>query len=408
MKIHHVLLFTAGTTFKPTNSFSARHCDLRRRSDQNVETILFSNDKSKNGDVSGYRPGSLMAATLETGRVPYGEESRKYRRTVFTSADWVKHRNTENDIVSNLKGVFFSGVVRQLKEEILLVSVIAVTVVLWNDFFATSLHDSLAVPLPQLILPSLPFTLSSPALGLLLVFRTNASYARWLEARNAWAKILSQSRNMVRMAATFTFAEKKDPESQESIEYLACTVWLLSRSLMNDLSGTEDEESYRKELNEVFSNNDALIVNMCNSSDRTMSALACCSQALNSIPIDEKLRVETDKSLVLIGDCIGVCEKIFSSPVPLVYTRHTGRFLSVWMVLLPSALYKSFLVPGNDSLFSSTMLVPAVALVALFLFGIEELAIQLEEPFSVLPMQNFCDTIRESASVLACWSIDDA
>jgi hypothetical protein len=32
------------------------------------------------------RPGSLAAATAEQGRVPYGEESRKYRRTVFVSS----------------------------------------------------------------------------------------------------------------------------------------------------------------------------------------------------------------------------------------------------------------------------------------------------------------------------------
>ena len=30
---------------------------------------------------------------------------------------------------------------------------------------------------------------------------------------------------------------------------------------------------------------------------------------------------------------------------------------------------------------------------SLFLFGIEELATQLEEPFTILPMQGFCDKI---------------
>jgi predicted membrane chloride channel (bestrophin family) len=35
----------------------------------------------------------------------------------------------------------------------------------------------------------IPFTLSSPALALLLVFRTNTVYARWNEARTAWARI---------------------------------------------------------------------------------------------------------------------------------------------------------------------------------------------------------------------------
>lgn len=38
-------------------------------------------------------------------------------------------------------------------------------------------------------LPALPFTLASPALGLLLVFRTNASYARWVEVGSVGAGV---------------------------------------------------------------------------------------------------------------------------------------------------------------------------------------------------------------------------
>jgi len=313
----------AGAAFTSTSSFTGycyRHC-CQRNSNQDANTILFCDndiDDEVETTTDIYRPGSLMAATLQSGRVPYGEDSRKYRRTVFTAADWVKHRSKENDIASNLKGMFFSGIIRQLKEEVFLVSLVALTVVLWNDFLMDSFRELLEVPLPPLVLPAMPFTLCSPALGLLLVFRTNASYSRWLEARNTWAKIMAQSRNMIRMAATFTFAEKNDMESQKCIEYLACTIWLLSRSLMNDLSGMEDEVCYQKELKEVFPSNDLLIVKMCESSDRTMSALACCSHALDNIPIDEKRRVEIDKSLVLIGDYIGVCDKIYSSPVPLV------------------------------------------------------------------------------------------
>lgn len=75
------------------------------------------------------------------------------------------------------------------------------------------------------------------------------------------------------------------------------------------------------------------------------------------------------------------------------------------MILLPSALYDSFLVP-DDAFLKSLLLVPASAIIALFLFGIEELAIQLEEPFSILPMQNFCDKIRKSNDVLASWYKD--
>ena len=38
-------------------------------------------------------------------------------------------------------------------------------------------------------------------------------------------------------------------------------------------------------------------------------------------------------------------------------------------------------------------MIPATAAISVFLFGIEELATQLEEPFTILPMQAFCDKI---------------
>jgi predicted membrane chloride channel (bestrophin family) len=58
------------------------------------------------------------------------------------------------------------------------------------------------------------------------------------------------------------------------------------------------------------------------------------------------------------------------------------------MLLLPLSLWSSF---GE---WNHVLLVPASALFAIFFFGIEELAVQLEEPFSILPLRNLCDGVR--------------
>ena len=50
--------------------------------------------------------------------------------------------------------------------------------------------------------------------------------------------------------------------------------------------------------------------------------------------------------------------------------------------------------------------VPAAALLALFLFGIEELAVQLEEPFSILPLEKYCIEIRTSNAKMIEWSTE--
>ena len=123
--IRLLLLVHGVTSFVPPSS-------PPRRPDT---TILLRATSPDQGDPA-IRPGSLLAATLEQGRVPYGEESRKYRRTVYSHKDWIRHRSSER-LVPNLNGMFMSGIVRQLQSEILLMAGVASIVVLWNSFLVT-------------------------------------------------------------------------------------------------------------------------------------------------------------------------------------------------------------------------------------------------------------------------------
>jgi len=343
------------------------------------------------------REGSLMAVTIETGKVPYGEKSRRYRRSVFRHSDWVEHRSSNSRIIENLQGMLFSGVVRQLRSQVGTVAAVAAFVLIWNlgifPFLLNMLPGLQSFPLiTPIMLPSIPFTLSSPALGLLLVFRTNASYARWMEARTAMAKIIAHGRNIIRMGSTFS-------DDKEAAQSLGRATWLYCRSVMNQLSSPdEDEELYLKEVEKVYKGNDSSIgQRIVNSPERTLAAWKQLSVELHNLPVpDTKVLIETDKSIIILGDCTAICEKIYSSPVPLVYTRHTARFLSLWALLLPAALYSAFLNLGM-----AWAVLPASSILAFFLFGVDELAMQLEEPFSILPMQSFCDQILVASEILA-------
>lgn len=337
------------------------------------------------------REGSLMAATLETGRVPYGEKSRRFRRTVFSHSDWVDHRSSNSRIITNLTSMLFSGVVRQLRPQVLIVTSVAAIVLLWNMIAVPSLPSLQPLTNP-IVLPPIPFTLSSPALGLLLVFRTNASYARWMEARNTWARMIAHGRNLIRMASVFS-------DDEEAVQSLGRAVWLYCRSVMNQLSSPdEDESAYEEEIFSVYGEESDLAKRIVSSPDRTLAAWKQLSIELHGLPkvADPKALIETDKSIIILGECTSIMEKIYSSPVPLVYTRHTARFLSLWALLLPAALYSSFVDMGQPFL-----VLPASAILAFFLFGVDELAMQLEEPFSILPMKSFCDQILGSVDVLA-------
>jgi ion channel-forming bestrophin family protein len=51
------------------------------------------------------------------------------------------------------------------------------------------------------VVPAAPFNLTSFALSLLLVFRTNTSYSRWNEARKIWGGMLNRTRDISRQVS---------------------------------------------------------------------------------------------------------------------------------------------------------------------------------------------------------------
>ena len=95
--------------------------------------------------------------------------------------------------------------------------------------------------------------------------------------------------------------------------------------------------------------------------------------------------------LLELQDAIGDAEAIAGTPVPLSYSRHTSRLLSIWTLGSPIILVQSMpllLVP------------PATALLSWMLLATEEIGHIIEEPFGIhddrpkiLPLQRYCDIV---------------
>ncbi len=77
------------------------------------------------------------------------------------------------------------------------------------------------------------------------------------------------------------------------------------------------------------------------------------------------------ENLTTLSDILAGCERLLRAPIPVSYTRHTSRFLGVWLTLLPFALYES----------CGVWTVPVVAGISAVLCGIEEIGVHVEEPF---------------------------
>ena len=77
--------------------------------------------------------------------------------------------------------------------------------------------------------------------------------------------------------------------------------------------------------------------------------------------------------------CFGGMERILSTPLSPTYQRHTSRGIMLWLLLLPLGLIGA----GCTTLLKMCLVEVAIAYVML---GIDEIGIQIEQPFDVLPL----------------------
>ena len=234
------------------------------------------------------------------------------------------------------------------------------------------------------------------------VFRTNTSYQRWDEARKNWGMNINHTRDLVRMANCF-YDKRGVPDEQraDDLNHVALCTWAFVRAMKRHLSPEEeDEAAFREELYEKLPAQQAEMI--IAAAHRPNRALQDLSFAIDDLPMHFMRKNEIHKAATIFEDNLGSSERILTSPVPLFYTRHLARFLAIWLLLLPFGMYDSF-----SSSWNHVSMIPATVVISTMLFGIEEIGTQLEEPFTVLPMQAFCDKIYNWCMEIMSWSPGD-
>lgn len=100
---------------------------------------------------------------------------------------------------------------------------------------------------------------------------------------------------------------------------------------------------------------------------------------------------ELDRSLTLLQHVLGRCERILRTPIYTPYTKFTSRFLFSWCTALPLALYP---------LLGPLATTPVTVLISFFLLGIQDIGSRVEQPFDVLPLWQYCQTVGQSCEQL--------
>jgi putative membrane protein len=220
------------------------------------------------------------------------------------------------------------------------------------------------------------------ALGLLLVFRTNASYDRFWEGRRLWGGIVNETRNLIR-GGTVHLAD--DPTLLRSlVRWTAIFPW----SAMSALRG---ESNYGPAFNELNPAERAALMDAQHAPLWVSKQMtACLDTARRRGLISDIIQTSLDQNIQLLIDFLGGCERIRKTPLPFAYVVHLRRALIIYCFTLPFALVESF----------GWFTILDVLFVAYTFFGIEEIGVEIEGPFgddaNDLPMADICETIHNN------------
>lgn len=230
--------------------------------------------------------------------------------------------------------------------------------------------------------PSTVHGLVGVALGLLLVFRTNSSYDRFWEGRKLWGSIVNESRNLARGACAYL---KDDPDAaREVVRWAAAFPY----AAMYQLRG-------RSDLGPLAGRLPAEDVDAVLAADHTPLAVArrissLLARARDRGLISDYVMMALDQNVQLLIDYIGGCERIRKTPIPYAYMVHLRRALVLYCFTLPFALVREF----------AWGTVLDTLLVTYVFFGIEEIGVEIEDPFGEdandLPLDDICATIERN------------
>eukprot|EP00198_Chlamydomonas_reinhardtii_P000322 XP_001689657.1 predicted protein [Chlamydomonas reinhardtii] len=230
-----------------------------------------------------------------------------------------------------------------------------------------------------------PFQLTSFALSLLLVFRTDASYSRWCAAMDAWSELRTCSAALMRKAASWI---KDASILRRLVRWVAAYALCLMVQLRTDAGTGEEVTTMREQLAPVLRPAELEEVLAAGPYYHTF-CLSVLTALVEAAEVGEGREGAMLEDLASFAQAAGQCEKILRFPIPLTYTRHTSRFMLLYLAALPVALY--------DSCDWAT--IPVVATISFLLLGIEDIGVQIEEPFSILPLPEICADLHTSAQL---------
>ncbi|HHP7245779.1 MAG TPA: bestrophin family protein [Elainellaceae cyanobacterium] len=220
-------------------------------------------------------------------------------------------------------------------------------------------------------------------LGLLLVFRTNTAYERFWEGRKLWGSLINTVRNMARQIWIVVIEQEPGDRAQKIAALrllvafsVAIKLHLRHQPVNDELKALMSPEQYEK---------------LSRMNHPPLEIAFWIGDYLQRQYQRDRLNVyqlsNMQTTLNSMIDVLGGCERILKTPIPLAYAIHLKQILLVYCLTLP------FQMVNNTGWWTG----PFAALISFIVFGVEEIGIEIEDPFGCdpndLPLDEICKTM---------------
>ena len=245
--------------------------------------------------------------------------------------------------------------------------------------------------MPRLSLPLAPLSLQASSIGLLLVFRNNQTHDRLKEAQRALGGLGALAREIMHLIVVHA-----DAENSRDVALAARLLALFGWTLRSQCRHEPDE------LEEIAK---ALLPRAHNwlldQEDRPAAVLLRVRAVIGSLRASNALGSDAfkfiEERLAKLSAVDATCVRLATFPVPPSYHRHGSRAILLWLSSLP------FVLEGLDATPLQTFL--AVVTTTWLLLGIDQIAIEVEQPLDVLPLHVFASNMaKDVRTVLASWA----
>jgi putative membrane protein len=239
------------------------------------------------------------------------------------------------------------------------------------------------LPVSQPVLGSI---IPSIVLALLLVFRTNTAYERFWEGRKLWGSTVNTIRNLAwQIWVSVKENEPRDRERKiKALRLLPAFAIAKKRYLRYEPVG-EDLKPWLSDSQYKTLQN---IQNMPLEITRWLGDYLQQEYERGLLNAQQLASIHIRMNNLM--DNVGGCERILKTPIPSAYVIHLNQLILIYCLILPFQFVKD--LGWWTGLF--------VCLVSFALFGIEEIGVEIENPFGYdhndLPLDKICQTIENN------------